>query len=724
MALAFSDFKTENFLLLLQFRLRIASFGPASSPITYSSSEPMEGTLNWAIEALGPDLSLVAVYGAPRAGKSVLAGWLARRRLAEADAITLWYCFSNSDYRRKTYLQLLQSCILQLLYQCPSAFDSTYVQKLCSSFSLNQPPLSAELHRVLQAMIWKMRSTRIYFVIDAVDECDDTFFQMLCDLGRLTKATPNCRIVLTSQNQPRVTSVLEEFGTKVIDLDAEMTDDRSLYLTKRLGVAGLSEYKDQLVALSCTMLHAKLLVDLLDLAGPLGRSKLNLTELKTHDETYTELISHVHTPSRWLRMVLCCVGFAHRPLTVDELSTLLDIRHFATERMVDLEEINTLTSKGLANMLHHTLGALLRVENKNVHLIHGTLQNLIARRPQFLNLKDTPAGVLDEEFPEYILPLTCLAYLKLCDTEREEADESELGPRVSSSPDGNASPPGLCPYALECWGLHLQQISGDESRSYGFFESFWGHEKTRREWIEAWNSMQSWSRQKLPSSISASRFAFGSFFGLVGVVASLAKQERFESSSISEGIWLAVKAGHANTIKVLLSFIRSRSDWKAIMEACCIYGYASLLEYMLTAEEFTEYSPSRSEVNNALVSSTTNGNGPIIRCLVQNGAVCSSPVEYKKLLRVAVYNGYEGALCELVSSRVRVAPVSGPSNQTQIDAEKSISLLHVAAESGSAAVIKALAILGVEMNFQVRSGTWDASALHNTVKRKYFPPLL
>ncbi|KAI0867423.1 ankyrin repeat-containing domain protein [Hypoxylon argillaceum] len=83
---------------------------------------------------------------------------------------------------------------------------------------------------------------------------------------------------------------------------------------------------------------------------------------------------------------------------------------------------------------------------------------------------------------------------------------------------------------------------------------------------------------------------------------------------------------------------------------------------------------------------------------------------------MAITNGYEGALSELIASDAQWMLDSSPTEEADSTVSKSESLLHAAAELGSAAVIEVMADRS-EINAQW--GEWKATALHSTTPHDY-----
>ncbi|KAI1111209.1 ankyrin repeat-containing domain protein [Nemania sp. NC0429] len=695
----------ESLLPFLKFRQAFAASSSVPTLVSYSAPEPAPGTLDWADEILKDSAGLIAIYGAPGTGKSVLASWLARQRLKQAEAVTLWYYFSVSDYRRRTYHQFLHSCILQLLYPSRGLFESSYLRKITNQLSWNKPPSCAELHRLLQAIIWKMSDTTIYFIVDAVNECDTSSTQLLYDMGRLAKSNSNCRIIMTSRPEDHIMSVFSQFGAKNIELDRIMDKEGPLYLAKQVENAALADYKEPLMAVGTTMLHITLLVELVALVRPYEGHLLELSTLKTYHETYEQIIKQIRAHSSLIQEVLLCVGFAERPLSLDELYTALLRRPPATSYL----------TKVLANDLITTLKPLLRIQDNTFYLIHDSLRGFIGSQLESLLRSTISTHPSNAALPASPLLLKCWEYLREdCLQEGKVIEaKSEHSAQVTATRTYPGS--GLILYIVQCWSLHLKQMVSDEDHTSLIFWSFWNNEVIRRKWIEAWANCQPTRLQKPPPNVFASAFAFGAFFGISAIVFSLAEKGDFGYSSLEEGIKLALGAGHHYIVKALLPNMKSRELWKYIVEVCCGSGYVQLLEWSLKAHELAEFTLSQSELRENLAIATREGHSLIIRCLVESGAKLNTAIEREEFLTMAIESGFEGALSELIASEAKWMLDTNSSKETDGNISEPMSLLHMAAQSGSAAVVK---VVASETDVNAKGG-WKAPVLHSTAQHDY-----
>lgn len=561
-----------------------------------------------------------------------------------------------------------------------------------------------------------MGDTTIYFVVDAVDECDASVTQLLYDLGRLTKSNLNCRIILTSRAEERIISVLAQFSDKVIHLDKIMENEIRLYLAKQVENAAFADDKGLLLTLGTTMLRVKLLVELLALIRPDDRHLLDLSTLESYDDIYAQIIKHIMAPGSWLQEALFCVAFAERPLSIDELSIALG-KHPSAANTTQLppEAWEMLPQRTLADYSSTTLKLVIRIQDSTVYLIHDTLREFIRSQLQPLVRSTISTHPSSAPPPGSLLLLKCWQYLKEYSLENGEASNFESAHAALATTTRLRPFSGLMPYIIQCWCLHLNRMSTNEDHISQVFWLFWSDQVARARWVETWANCQPTSRQEVPPSVLTSAFAFGAFFGLSNIVLSLAEKCEFGNSSPEEGLKLALEAGHSDIAKALLPSIKSRERCKDALEECCRNGDVQFLEWMLTAPEVAEFSPSQSELVENLAIATREGHSLIIRCLVNAGAKLNTEIEEEKFFAMAITNGYEGALSELIASDAQWMLDSSPTEEADSTVSKSESLLHAAAELGSAAVIEVMADRS-EINAQW--GEWKATALHSTTPRK------
>ncbi|KAG5817401.1 hypothetical protein H9Q74_000678 [Fusarium xylarioides] len=209
------------------------------------------------------------------------------------------------------------------------------------------------------------------------------------------------------------------------------------------------------------------------------------------------------------------------------------------------------------------------------------------------------------------------------------------------------------------------------------------------------------------------------FLGLSKIAVSIAEKAEFENDGLLEGVKLALTADHINTVKVLLPQVMTSGEWSILIELCCQQCHIGLLRHMLS-DEFSDLMPGEDELKERLGDAARNGFWPIVSCLVQAGAPLGHEKEDLKILKLAVQNGYEGALSELFAADAKWTLVEYPAAIHETDGEELYvtSLLHEAAEYGSAPVIKALVHSG-RTSIDIKCGEWNASALHSTAKADY-----
>jgi hypothetical protein len=600
--------------------------------------------------------------------------------------------------------------------------ESAYVRKLYSRISWDRPLCAAELHRLLQAMLCRLSETWIYFVIDAVDECDHTVSHLLCDLQRLAKANGKYRVFLTSKPQDSIKTILQEFESESVDLDQEIEEDKALFLSHKLETHGLLDFKEPLLATpNTTMLQLELMIYLLSLIQPEERRALEISALSDYDDLYTRIFARVRAPHSWLKEALFCIAFSERPLTVQELSTALGINTLSNTSQISLQEIGISTTKTLQKDLKLALGPLVRIEDETVYLIHTTLRGFImSQRLSFpgSSSAEPPSG---ESSPAVLLAQKCSTYLSLPEIQKEEATIRMSTPSSNSDKhiEGNLFPhptdasSGFLSYAVECWHLHLRRCKEESDEIRGLFSSFWEDQTTMKEWINLREAMppsvRSATRPKPPPEALNSDFEFGACFGLANIVASLAKEDDFSDSNLGQGIQLALEAGHVDTVKALLPYVKSSDEWKKWLKSACRYGYLTLVDFILSAPDEARQAITQSELNDCLETATENGHWPIIASLLTAGADFDSTMK-QKLLRLATARGYEGVVSTLLAAGATLKPSAEDGTITE-NTDSEDSFLYLAAEFGSAAVLKVVAP-GADLD--IKCGPWNAPAIHVT----------
>jgi hypothetical protein len=176
------------------------------------------------------------IHGKAGCGKTILCSTAIEdiRTTSEQDADTsfAFFYFSFSDERKQSDSDLLRSLVAQLGWREPglSMLRQAY------SDAKRSVPGPDELVKILLA---SMRScSKVYLLIDALDECPEdheTLQSVLARIERLTHDAPNLRVLATSRELNRIRMSMEALSAEPLRVTTRaLDDDIQLYLAKEI----------------------------------------------------------------------------------------------------------------------------------------------------------------------------------------------------------------------------------------------------------------------------------------------------------------------------------------------------------------------------------------------------------------------------------------------------------------------------------------------------------
>jgi hypothetical protein len=319
--------------------------------IRNAKKDRIQGSCEWIISepkyALwlqrgGPQL--LWLQGGPGIGKTMLSLYLVEEftKLSQkSSAVTLAYYFCDAkDERRKTATSILRVLLIQLLRQRPALF-----KHIKSDFKTMKDALVTDFHalwRILLAMIKDSAAGQVYFLVDALDECEaesrGKLFSELQNLFTTTQPGEQKSIKFlitirpdwnTNESFPSASSTILGLRIdpgmvnadlqKFIDIRVDEIVDFSNTLKKTT--------KDMLKKYAGgTFLWVSLVIDDLSRTPFLGvEDKLRDLPGGIYD-VYDRILSRIHAaPTEYPRLILRMVAVARRPLSRYELAMALAV---------------------------------------------------------------------------------------------------------------------------------------------------------------------------------------------------------------------------------------------------------------------------------------------------------------------------------------------------------------------------------------------------------------
>ncbi|TKX19809.1 ankyrin repeat-containing protein 27 [Elsinoe australis] len=401
------------------------------------------------------------IYGGPGKGKTMLSIFMSEdleNSVTRDDRKTLviYYFCANDDEKRNTACMVLRAIIWRmvkesddLLSLVQGVFEDKGVEETLSS--------KVALWQLLITVLSKATFSRLYLLIDGLDECKDPPSYLESNLRKLTLDETRLQLCIVSQKEPPA-----HRGYHTILLDRDLSDPtktnsdahvkrdlqrfiadrvRGLRCVRDLGEKQVEQLgKDLLLRSEGTFLWAGFAM--LEL-----RDKLTYTDVtdalrslpKDLPSYYNRMLSdiddaHVSICSQILRLIVVSL----RPLTISELINALSIRSgLELTKQITLDRVKS-------------CGSLLELENNHVRLVHSSAKDFLL---QTKGISEPPLSQfrMDYEAAHLEMAEDCISVLASSALNDESFDLNEW--RDDTRYPGSQT---LLPYAIKFWPEHMK----------------------------------------------------------------------------------------------------------------------------------------------------------------------------------------------------------------------------------------------------------------------------
>lgn len=439
------------------------------------------------------------------------------------------------------------------------------------------------LWRILLQMLRKTNLETIYFVLDALDECDEPSLSWL--LPKLTSLMqpgsyfPTLKIIITSRQLPVVIhESLDPFPRILIGHDSNLKTELELFISTRINELAekkssvergpkqrASIYRKWLAATKpLVSLPTQTFVWVGFAVRDLEQAHLSEVDQRLQslprdlDGFYARMlhriISHGEQRASIAARIIRWVVLALRPLSLLELSIATETR-----------PTKVLSSEEAMSDVLRLCGYFLKVNDGIVSLIHNSARNyLIEMDQKYASRQLCHLFQIDEAEMHVEIARFCLEYVQGHEEVKGPFDDGNMICLVSCQADtqpGKAKKFPFLQYAALYWPEHTKRSSRSEEildLSEPFFQQ--GSSK-QLAWLHSyWHAtMPSWS---LPDQ-SFDLLHIASFFGWSEVIKHLTTNELLSRDQLSNMVnskcnldmkplhW-AVRNGHEDAVKILL----------------------------------------------------------------------------------------------------------------------------------------------------------------------------
>jgi len=433
-----------------------------------------EGTCEWIknndeYQSLSRgDTRLLWIYGGPGKGKTMLSIYLTED-FEETQKVVYFFCQAN-DESRKSATYVLRGLIWQLTAQQPGTaqhltdYLHTPGDEHPDNPKIKESVLASReaLWSIFMKITGDLEFTGTFCLVDGLDECDEdsqrwlaTKFTNLVDAHARTLDTSYIRVIIVSR--PGI-PVLRTSKRIVLDLDKNDQISQDIEAFIKIKVRELSNQLENLPDNARLEFEAEMQNQLLTRANGtflwIGFAMIELLKKRTRTQMqdamqelpsdltalYDRMLLQVDVRHRsTCAKILRWVAFAARPLSINELGTIIDLK-----------------STGLASTQQSTLDHLtmcepfITISKYRVRLVHDTVRDYLCL-PQDNRLTGVEEFHLQPSVVHLEMATTCLACI--------EQDHKAHG---LWRPHASTWPRLLSEYATYNWPKHAQQ-SGDDS---------------------------------------------------------------------------------------------------------------------------------------------------------------------------------------------------------------------------------------------------------------------
>lgn len=450
----------------------------------------------------GDEVGLLWIKGGAGKGKTMLSiGLIEQLARAQDESTAVIYSFcQNADYELNTLEAILKGLILQLANQQPELKESLRRRWDTIQETFSEDVTSWQsLWNILFEMLARCKYSRVYMVVDALDECqDDDVVEFLKSIVRKGLDHPGkIKWVLTSRPWDGAERVLLAGQDQVqINLDGDH-NSRSIsgavqaYITSKVeelsrqhkyGATLKSEIKTELtersegtflwVSLVCKALESVSRDDALSTVQSLPPGLHPFYDRVLNELNEGEL-PEVQKCMRLLKAMMT----VYRPLKVEEVSSVIGLS--------DDEDI--------IRALVDCCASFIRLRDDSIEFVHQSARDYLAGE-NGLSILDSHGRFGHEE-----IVLACLSYLSEClkpnlvDLPRPDATRSSIETLENGARNGILS---RMDYAAMFWVSHLMNASNaiDKIQVSGFLHA------RLLEWLECLSLLD-----RLPKAIDSLR---------------------------------------------------------------------------------------------------------------------------------------------------------------------------------------------------------------------------
>ncbi|KAK4222102.1 ankyrin repeat-containing domain protein [Podospora fimiseda] len=678
--------------------------------------------------------AVLGITGPPGSGSTHLSSHILHMLLSgnrDSKAIFLSFSFYRWDARRNSERSLVTSLIRQLLMLRPGFFRR---MTEISDQLLRQPSVSCvQLWALFCHLLAIPRHSRVFLVLNAVDQCLQPISNIICQLTATTSMVVPLKVVTTSLKPLDIPPGVSFRGLSLEDSSWKVAI-RSMATERAAQIVNVRPvwkvWEDRIANKLCsgdyTYLYVMLNLEVLEHSKlPSTRDALQqllMAPVLSTESVFGTLVSGLHE-SELGKLAINWIYHTARPLTVQELAVALalgiePLEEPESRQRLTFDIVAETVSWDLLRDIGGILGGAIKVSNDRVLLVHSTLRDYLKDHSDLL-------------IPNFHATITwaCLKYISLYSAYSTEV----------SSTDHELEPPlhiavaaAFLEYAELYWMEHYKHIPSPSPSLDDQVDL--DNEVRASVCVEAGCY---WRPLFLAAQLELGRV-------VDNMIAKLGSAE-IEPQRLEKAANIAARTGNLAILEALLK-VSGSHGLLAALKTSAEYGHTHIVENLIARMDAESVDSLRSTEDDSspLLLATSNGHTDVVKVLLTQGLSMrvsdssgNSPVHLAaaigdthtlRVLREQRPNDFEKATatgnrnsqrpihlaCKAGSIEAFDLLLSGLTNDQLTERTQSqifaMNLVQLAAESGHLAILKKLIIAGGDTG----KGYPDLVSLYNS----------
>ncbi|KAK9439898.1 hypothetical protein VB005_04515 [Metarhizium brunneum] len=571
----------------------------------------LESHLSFKAWLKDPGSSVLAVRWYPGSSHKYVASHLMhslRRMYPGSNTLFLSFSFHRWDARRNSEQCLVSSAVRQLLILKPELFiRARYVAEAYSRGPMVSPQRLWDLFHHLLIIL---QHTRIFFVVDSVDECGEQIAAKLSSLAASRSISVPLKLVMTTSSPCNGTSniafhaiSLEDDGWRRVIRDIAAERVSSIARARPVWKESQQLIVEKLCGGQDSIEHDVMLnLELLE-QRHIPSTKLALKQfLSTLPTTaYSATVRGLQlAQQRRAKLAINWIFYAVRPLTISELAVALALGtdtddHVGAAGNLTFIEVAENVSWDLMGDLGDSLSLGIKIVDGHITIPSQTFRSHL----------ETCVDTLIPGFHGYIAD-RCISYLSLCLTQAREI--SLCRERDALHPDSTCTALALREYAQIYWidhyNLHMPTIGALDDKVLRYICLYADQ-----------------SNETFVSAAYEKTYSPSTQIGLARVIRNLVQVDKHKApEKIERAIEIAASHGNLNVVRELRPSSRSG---RLALAACAAaeHGHVEILEYILESTDASDIDRLTSQPGgtNPLLLSTANGHTSVTEILLARG---------------------------------------------------------------------------------------------------------